>query len=87
MLNKLSQESRELFKNISEAQKYHDDFGGILLVLDNGYAVCTCCIDPCTCDRSMDWLDSLAPSWSEAHPANLRRTKVSKDKPVQHDLL
>ena len=78
MLNKISSESREIFININEAQNYHDQYGGILLVLDKGYAVCTACIDPCICDRSMKWLDSLAPSWSEAHPANLRRMSSSK---------
>ena len=65
------------FKTLTEAQAAHEEYGGILLVLDDGeYAHCHFCEkdELCgECGRTAEWLDSLAPSWSEASPENIRR--------------
>ncbi|MFA5353156.1 MAG: hypothetical protein WC291_02910 [Thermodesulfovibrionales bacterium] len=69
------------FKTLNEALAAHEYHGGILLVLDNGkYAVCDRCLPGrCgKCGRSEEWLDSLAPSWSEAAPENMRRDPRNK---------
>lgn len=64
------------FPHIKEAMEYHSSMGGILLVLDKGYGICTLCTNddtPNECGRTDLWLESLAPSWSEASPENARR--------------
>ena len=63
------------FTTLKDAESHHEEYGGILLIMDSGeYGVCSYCPhDGCgECGRSVEWLDSLGPSFSEAAPENMR---------------
>lgn len=78
----IKNDSSITFDTLQEAQEEHANYGGILLVLDDGkYCVCNLCVNPgCgECGRTDEWIESLAPSWSEAAPENARRDPRNKD--------
>lgn len=76
----------QTFKRLHEAQAEHDVSGGILLINDDGsFTLCQDCrLDNCRC-RTIEWVDSLAPSWSEAAPENAARDK--RNAPLQGTLI
>lgn len=65
------------FTDLDEARAAHDEFGGILLDQGDHYIVGYPPGDQGDpepwMNRSGEYLDSLAPSWDETHPDNLKQ--------------
>ena len=62
------------FQYLKEAEAFHEKSGGILLITGTKASVCCgCMVDKkCQC-RDDDYVNSLAPSWSEADPDNINK--------------
>lgn len=74
----------ERTKSLPKANDLHKHWGGLLLVDDDGSFMIVSVDKDCPAfGRSSEYLEGLAPSWSEAHPDN---ALVVERKPVQLNL-